>query len=83
MDVTTLSTKGQIVIPEKMRRGYEPGSAFSVSKVEDLIILKPVKGLSVKERQEMKEINRIWDDIDKGNAEAYDEKEFFSAMKKW
>jgi len=83
MEVTRLSTKGQIVIPEKLRKGYETGSAFVVSKFKEMIILKPVHGLTEEEKKEMKELSSIWDEIDNGDADAYSEKEFFSAMKKW
>jgi len=32
---------------------------------------------------EAKEINRIWNQIKKGNCKEYSEEEFFKAMKKW
>jgi len=83
MEVTTLSTKGQIVIPEKLRRTYAAGSAFVVSKINEMIVLKPVKGLTDKEKMELKELKSIWNEIDSGKADKYSEKEFFSAMKQW
>ena len=66
MDVTKLSTKGQIVIPEKIREGFEPGVAFVVSKVKDLIVLKPVYGLSKNELKELDELNELWAEIEAG-----------------
>jgi bifunctional DNA-binding transcriptional regulator/antitoxin component of YhaV-PrlF toxin-antitoxin module len=83
MEVTKLSTKGQIVIPEKLRRGYETGASFVVSKVNEMLILKPVTGLSDNEKKELKELNTIWNEIDSGKADKYSEKEFFEAMEKW
>jgi bifunctional DNA-binding transcriptional regulator/antitoxin component of YhaV-PrlF toxin-antitoxin module len=83
MEITRLSTKGQIVIPDKLRRGYAVGSTFVVSKVHEMIVLKPVQGLSEKEKKEIKELKSIWDEIDSGKADAYSEKEFFTAMRKW
>ncbi len=83
MEVTTLSTKGQIVIPEKLRRSYKAGSSFVVSKIDEMIVLKPIKGLTDKEKQELKELKALWDEIDSGKAPSYSEKEFFKAMKKW
>ena len=83
MEVTKLSTKGQIVIPEKLRRGYETGASFVVSKVNEMLILKPVTGLSDNEKKELKELNTIWNKIDSGKADKYSEKEFFEAMEKW
>ena len=83
MEITTLSTKGQIVIPEKLRRNYKTGSAFVVSKINEMIVLKPVSGLTEEEKEELKELKAIWKDIDSGNADKYSEKEFFDAMKQW
>jgi bifunctional DNA-binding transcriptional regulator/antitoxin component of YhaV-PrlF toxin-antitoxin module len=83
MDVTKLSTKGQLVIPEKMRKGYPPGSSFLVSQVGKLLVLKPLQPLSEQEHKEIKELNTIWKEIDSGKADSYTEKEFFAAMKQW
>lgn len=83
MEVATLSTKGQIVIPKKLRKGFRTGKAFVVSKFGEMIVLKPVHDLTDAEKAELKELGRIWDEIDKGKADTYSEKEFFSAMKRW
>lgn len=83
MEVTTLSTKGQIIIPEKLRAGYDVGSSFLVSKIDELIVLKPIKDLSIEEKKEISQLNKIWKEIDSGKVETYSEKEFFKAMKKW
>jgi len=83
MEVTKLSTKGQIVIPEEFRKNLEVGTPFIISKQNDLIILKKVDGLTEKEKEEMKELNKIWRDIDNGKCESYSEEEFFEEMKKW
>jgi AbrB family looped-hinge helix DNA binding protein len=83
MEVTTLSTKGQIVIPEKIRHNFKTGSAFVVAKVNEMIVLKPVPHITDEEKNELKELKSIWNDIDNGKADAYSEKEFFSAMKQW
>ncbi len=83
MELTKLSTKGQIVIPETLRNGMEVGTNFIVTKQNDLIILKKIEGLTEQEKQEMKELGLIWKDIDKGNCESYTEKEFFDNFSKW
>jgi bifunctional DNA-binding transcriptional regulator/antitoxin component of YhaV-PrlF toxin-antitoxin module len=83
MDITKLSSKGQVVIPEKMRKDYKVGESFSVYKVNEIIVLKPIKGLTPEEEKELKELGKIWAEIDKGKARKYSEKEFFDAMSKW
>ena len=83
MEVTKLSTKGQIVIPEKLRKNYKSGSTFVVSKVNEMLVLKPVSGLTEKEKEEIKELKSIWKEIDEGKASKYTEKEFFEEMQQW
>lgn len=83
MEVTKLSTKGQIVLPEKLRRDIKVGTPFVVTKKDDLIVLKKVAGLTKEEEKEMKELDKIWKDIDAGNCKSYSVEEFFKEMKKW
>ena len=83
MEITKLSTKGQIVIPENLRKGLQAGTPFIVSKQEGLIVLKEVKDLTKEEMEEMKELDKIWKDIDSGKCESYTEEEFFKKMKEW
>jgi len=40
MDIVKLSSKGQVVIPKKLRKGLRPGDVFQVTRRGDLIILK-------------------------------------------
>jgi len=83
MEITKLSTKGQIVIPETIRRDIEIGTPFTVIKQNDLIILKKVKGFTEEELKEMKELDKIWEEVDKGECESYTPEEFFSKIKEW
>ncbi|MFH1649089.1 MAG: AbrB/MazE/SpoVT family DNA-binding domain-containing protein [Candidatus Woesearchaeota archaeon] len=83
MDVTKMSTKGQIVIPEAIRKGFKPGAAFVVTKTRDLIVLKPIKGMSKKQIEEMEELDRIWRDIEQGKGKRYTQEEFFKELHRW
>ena len=83
MEITKLSTKGQIVIPEMVRQGIEVGTPFVVTRQNDLIVLKRVGGLTKSEMDEMKELDKIWKEVDNGNCKSYSEEEFFEKMKKW
>ena len=83
MEITKLSTKGQIVIPESMRKGLEVGSVFRVMKKGNLIVLKGIEGFSKEEMEEMKELDKIWKDIDSGKSKSYTPEEFFKEMKEW
>ena len=44
VDLTTISTKGQVVIPQHIREelGLEEGSQLVISKMEDFVLLKKV-----------------------------------------
>jgi len=83
MEITKLSTKGQIVIPEQIRKDVKPGTPFLVTRKGNLIILKKVEGLTKKEMKEMKELDKIWKDIDTGKCESYTTEEFFKKMREW
>ena len=80
MEITKLSTKGQVVIPESARKSLEIGTAFSVAKKGSLIILKKIEGLSKKEVKEMEELDKIWKDIDEGKGITLSKEEFFKEM---
>jgi len=83
MEITKLSTKGQIVIPESLRKGLEVGTPFIVSRQAGLIVLKEVNGLTKEEMKEMKELDKIWKDIDSGKGTTTTAEEFLKEMKTW
>jgi AbrB family looped-hinge helix DNA binding protein len=47
MSTTTLSTKGQIIIPKEIRQrhGWGPGLALEVLEQGDSVVLRPVRTL--------------------------------------
>jgi len=83
MEITKLSTKGQIVIPESMRKNLEVGSVFRVMKKGNLIVLKGIKGFSKEEVEEMEELDKIWKEIDSGKGKTTSVEEFLKEMKTW
>tara|TARA_Y100000310_G_scaffold344346_2_gene456639 strand:- start:32577 stop:32828 length:252 start_codon:yes stop_codon:yes gene_type:complete len=83
VEITKLSTKGQVVIPEKLRDDIEVGEAFIVSKKGDLLVLKKVKNLTKEEIKELEELQKIWKEIDEGKSKTFTEKEFLKDMETW
>ena len=83
MTTTTVTTKGQIVIPEQLRKDLDVGTAFVVTKKDNLIILKKVEGLTKEERKEMKELDKIWKEIDRGECITQDADDFLKDLEKW
>ncbi len=59
VDVTTISTKGQVVIPLQIREelGLEEGSQIVISMVKDFVVLKKVNILDP--REEFKKLTQI------------------------
>lgn len=83
MQITKLSSKGQIVIPESIRSNIDIGTPFIVSKQGGLIILKQVEGLTPEEIKEAKELDKIWKTIDEGKAVTLSKEDFLEEMGNW
>ena len=49
VEFTRMSTKGQIVIPKKLREGFKYGTPFAVIRDRDTILLKKIKLPGIKE----------------------------------
>lgn len=45
MEITKVSTKGQVVIPQEIRKelGLEAGTSMLVTKMKDAVVLKKIK----------------------------------------
>jgi bifunctional DNA-binding transcriptional regulator/antitoxin component of YhaV-PrlF toxin-antitoxin module len=83
MEITKLSTKGQIIIPEIYRRDLEVGTPFTVTKKDNLIVLKVVTGLTSEEESELKELDKIWKGIDSGKGVTQSKKDFLNELENW
>ena len=83
MEITKLSTKGQVVIPESFRKGLDVGTAFTVIKKNDMIVLKVVSGLNNQEQKELKELENIWKQIDSGRSKEMEFDSFIEEIQKW
>ena len=83
MEITKLSTKGQIVIPEKLRSNLNVGEAFVVVRKENLLVLRKIEGLSKDEIQELEELQKIWNEIDGGRCKTSTQEEFIKEMESW
>jgi AbrB family looped-hinge helix DNA binding protein len=47
MSTTTLSTKGQLVIPQEIRRrqGWEQGLTFEIEEQGEVLVLRPLRAV--------------------------------------
>jgi len=78
-----MSTKGQVVIPEGARKDIEVGTVFSVTRKEDLIVLKKVSGLTEEEKEEIKELSNIWKEVEEGKGITKSKEDFLKEMNAW
>ena len=85
-EFTETSSKGQIVIPSKIRKKLNigSGSLLAVTAQDDLIILKKVSSnISSKDMMTLKLIEEAWEDIDKGKYKVRSKNEFFKEFREW
>jgi AbrB family looped-hinge helix DNA binding protein len=83
MKITKMSTKGQIVIPEEIRGDTKPGTPFVITKEGEIIILKKVEGLTEEELKEIKELDKIWKEIDEGKGITQSKEKFLKELNLW
>lgn len=86
LEITRLSSKGQLVIPQEVRNEVQAksGSMFTVTAVpkRGLIVLKKVESKIDEEDLEVaREVERAWKEIESGRSRVYESEEFFSRLK--
>jgi AbrB family looped-hinge helix DNA binding protein len=83
---TTVSSKGQIVIPNKVRKklGIKDGNVFAITEKKGLIVLKKVKqGLTQDDIKTLKSIHEAWQEIESGKGGKAKASKFFVEFAKW
>ncbi len=86
MQFTRASSKGQVVIPTKIRKklAIKEGSVLAVAVERDLIILKKVdSGLSAEDLRSMKLVEEAWKDVEEGRYGVLSKEAFFKELKDW
>lgn len=86
VDVTKLSAKGQIVIPQDMRKEFSVGDKFVVIKSDHQLILKPVNELGKNFFEDLhfaKKTIAALKRYEKGKFKELDGEEFLAELEKW
>ena len=86
LELVRVSSKGQLVIPQEIREkiDIEEGDTFAVTSKDHLIVLKKIKSPILKEElADLKEVEKAWREIEKGECKKATEKEFLTMLKKW
>ena len=86
IEFTKSSSKGQIVIPTKIRKRLDirEGSVLAVATQDDLIVLRKVEsGLSAKDLKSLRLVEEAWKDIEEGRYGVRSKEAFFKELKDW
>jgi len=86
INVTKMSSKGQIVIPSEMRTNLKEGDKILIIKDEDRIILKKADKLTKQIREDLefaKRTEEAYQRIETGEGIRMDFDDFIEEMKKW
>ena len=84
--VTKMSSKGQIVIPKNMRKGYKSGEKFIVIKNKDQLILKKATKAERTLKDDLEFARRTeaaWKRYEKGEFIALESEDFMREARKW
>jgi AbrB family looped-hinge helix DNA binding protein len=84
--ITKISSKGQIVIPTKLRNGIKKGTQFLVVKNSNKIILKRIDELEENMKNDFEFIKRIeiaWKKYEKGKFQTKNKTDFLKELEKW
>ncbi len=83
---TTISSKGQIVIPNMVRKKLDikDGNVFAITEKKGLIVLKKVnQQLSQDDIKTLKSIHDAWKEIENGNGGKAKTSKFLTEFAKW
>ena len=83
---TKASSKGQVVIPTKIRKklAIKEGSVLAVATDGDMIVLKKVNlGLSEEDLKTVRLVEEAWKDIKEGRYGVLSKEAFFKELKEW
>lgn len=83
---TIMSSKGQIVIPNKVRKKLDikDGNVFAITEKNGLIVLKKVdQQLSHDDIKALQSIREAWQEIENGKGGKAKTSKFFTEFAKW
>jgi len=86
IDVTKMSSKGQVVIPNEMRKGLKEGEKLVIIKSGKQLILKRAKDFDKNIEEDLKFARRTeaaWKKYEKGEFITMDFDEFLDEVKQW
>ena len=85
-DMATLSSKGQIVIPKSLRKGFKEGEKLLIIRNDDQIILKKANEFDKQLNEDLefaKRTEEAYKRIESGEGIKMEFDDFINEMKKW
>ena len=86
IDITKMSSRGQVVIPKEMRKDIKKGEVLVVIHNDRQIILKKAKDFSKNVEEDIifaKRTEEAWKAYEGGEFITQDSDEFLKELKKW
>jgi len=86
LEFTRISSKGQIVLPQNMRKGFRQGEKLLIIKKDNRIILKRADDLRAGLEEDIlfaKQTEDAWKKYDEGKFLSVSKEEFLQDLDKW
>lgn len=86
VSITKMSSKGQVVIPVEMRKGFRKGEKLLIINDSGRIILKKASDLNKNLKEDLEFARRTeeaWKRIEEGKGVSMKFDDFLKEMKKW
>jgi len=86
MELTKISSKGQLVIPRGIRKelNIKDGDIFATKREKDMIVLKKIKDpILEKDLRILKKVEEAWKDMEKGRFRKMKKEEFLKELDRW
>ena len=84
--ITRMSSKGQVVIPIEMRKGFQEGDKLLLIRTDGQLIMKKASKLDTVLKEDLefaKKTEEAWKRIEEGKGIKMDFDDFIQEMKKW
>jgi AbrB family looped-hinge helix DNA binding protein len=85
IELTKISSKGQVVIPQRVREklNLRDGETLAVSTEDDILVLKKIKNPLEDDLETLNEIKEAWKEIEEGKYKRLTSDDFLKEIKKW
>ena len=84
--ITKMSSKGQVVIPAEMRKGFQEGDKLLLIQTDEQLIMKKASKLDKTLKDDLefaKRTEEAWRSYERGEFKSMKSKYFLDALEKW